>query len=388
MSSGYTEPAGGARNGPGPGRAPGPGPLPAASLRRVTPTDLRAVREQLPCLGGGAYLNSGAIGPLALPAARALARWAEDAPARARGSLEGFGRIAAQSAGGARRRRPRSSAAAPETIALTANTTQGLNLVAWGIDWRPGDEIVTTALEHPGVTVPLAAVARRPGARLRVIDAERSAGDLEAAVGGAGGAPHAAGGAVARLVVHRRGARRGRRRAGGAGGGGAAGGRRRPGRRDDPGRPRGPRAPTLRLPRPQVAARPRGARGAVGRALGAGAHRRDGRGPRERRGRGRARRGRRDGAAPVGAPLRGLDAARRAAAGVGGEHGVAGGARVALDPRPRARGPGRDARGARRGAGRGGADASGGAGRARDVHGARAGPRRGRAHGSPRAASW
>ena len=152
----------------------------------MTPPDLRAVRAQLPCLGEATYLNSGAIGPLALPAARALARYAEDAPSRARGSLEGFGLIAA-SAQAVRAAAGRVVGAAPGTIALTANTTQGLNLVAWGIDWTPGDEIVTTALEHPGLTVPLAAVARRTGARLRVIDAERSAGDLEAAVGALAG---------------------------------------------------------------------------------------------------------------------------------------------------------------------------------------------------------
>jgi L-cysteine/cystine lyase len=73
--------------------------------------------------------------------------------------------------------------AGPETVALTSNTTHGLNLVAWGIDWRPGDEIVTTALEHPGLTVPLAVVARRTGARLRVVGADRASGDLEEAVG-------------------------------------------------------------------------------------------------------------------------------------------------------------------------------------------------------------
>lgn len=143
--------------------------------------DLRAVRAELPVVEAVTYLNSGAIGPLAGPAARALAAWAADAPARARGSLEGFGRIAAGAAS-VRAAAARLVGAGPETVALTVNTTVGLNLVAWGIDWRPGDEIVTTALEHPGLTVPLAVVARRTGARLRVIDAARAQGDLEAAV--------------------------------------------------------------------------------------------------------------------------------------------------------------------------------------------------------------
>ena len=147
----------------------------------MTPPDLRAVRAQLPALAASTYLNSGAIGPLCLPAARALAEWAEAAPRRARGSLEGFGRISAQAAA-VRAAAARLVGAGPETVALTANTTHGLNLAAWGIDWRPGDEIVTTGLEHPGLPVPLAVVARRTGARLRVIGAERAGGDLERAV--------------------------------------------------------------------------------------------------------------------------------------------------------------------------------------------------------------
>ena len=102
----------------------------------MTPTDLRAVRAQLPSLAAATYLNSGAIGPLALPAARALARWAEEAPGRARGSLEGFGRIAAQ-AQAVRAAAARLVGSPPEAVALTANTTHGLNLVTWGIDWRP-----------------------------------------------------------------------------------------------------------------------------------------------------------------------------------------------------------------------------------------------------------
>lgn len=148
--------------------------------------DIRDVRAQLPALAAGVYLNSGAIGPLAAPAARALAAWAADAPGRARGSLEGFGRIAAAAAV-LRAAAGRLVGAAPERIALTANTTVGLNLAVWGIDWRPGDEIVTTALEHPGLTVPLAVAARRAGGRLRVIPADRAQGDLEGAVRAAAG---------------------------------------------------------------------------------------------------------------------------------------------------------------------------------------------------------
>ena len=153
----------------------------AATLGPMPPPDLRELRAQLPALGAVAYLNTGAIGPLALPAARALGAWAAEAPLRARGSLEGFGRIAAAAAA-VRAAAGRLVGAGPEGVALSANTTDGMNLAAWGIDWRPGDEIITTAIEHPGVTVPLGVIARRAGARLRVIPADAAEGDLEGAV--------------------------------------------------------------------------------------------------------------------------------------------------------------------------------------------------------------
>ena len=52
--------------------------------------DLRAVREQLPSLDGGTYLNTGGVGPLPLAAARALGEWSRQAPHRGRGRAAGF----------------------------------------------------------------------------------------------------------------------------------------------------------------------------------------------------------------------------------------------------------------------------------------------------------
>ena len=67
-------------------------------------------------------------------------------------------------------------------MVLAGNTTAGLNVVAWGLSWSPGDEIVVPALEHPGMLVPLAVIVRRHGAVLRQIDPEGEEGDLEDAV--------------------------------------------------------------------------------------------------------------------------------------------------------------------------------------------------------------
>jgi L-cysteine/cystine lyase len=54
--------------------------------------------------------------------------------------------------------------AEPESIALTASTTEGCNTVVNGLRLGPEDEVVTTDSEHPGLTGAL----RASGARVRV----------------------------------------------------------------------------------------------------------------------------------------------------------------------------------------------------------------------------
>jgi len=73
-----------------------------------------------------------------------------------------------------RARAARSLNADPDEIALNENTTTGVNVVAHGVDWRPGDAVVLTTHEHPGNRIPWYTVARRHGVALRFVD-----GDLD-----------------------------------------------------------------------------------------------------------------------------------------------------------------------------------------------------------------
>jgi selenocysteine lyase/cysteine desulfurase len=48
-----------------------------------------------------------------------------------------------------------------DQIAITRNTTDALSLIFNGIDWKPGDELLMTPLEHPtGITLALRTAAR------------------------------------------------------------------------------------------------------------------------------------------------------------------------------------------------------------------------------------
>jgi selenocysteine lyase/cysteine desulfurase len=128
-------------------------------------------RESLLALAGNdhVYLNSGASGPPTFETLAAM-RAAEDTfsgPAY----LEGAGLFARQAASNARAREAaaRLVKASPEDVALAQNTTHGMNLGIFAIDWRPGDAAISATTEHPGCLAPLHALRKRFGVELNLL---------------------------------------------------------------------------------------------------------------------------------------------------------------------------------------------------------------------------
>jgi cysteine desulfurase/selenocysteine lyase len=62
-----------------------------------------------------------------------------------------------------------------DEIAFIKNTGEGLSIVANGIDFRPGDRIVTTAVEYPANIYPWMEQARRHGCELVMVPEETDA---------------------------------------------------------------------------------------------------------------------------------------------------------------------------------------------------------------------
>ncbi|MGF1472065.1 MAG: aminotransferase class V-fold PLP-dependent enzyme [Rubrobacteraceae bacterium] len=116
-----------------------------------------------------AYLNSGGSGPPTYETLEA-GRKTEDLCAGP-AYLEGAGFYARQGAANARAREAaaRLIGALPEDIALTQNTTHGINLGVWSINWEPGDEVISTTTEHPGCLAPLHGLCGRFGTKLKLI---------------------------------------------------------------------------------------------------------------------------------------------------------------------------------------------------------------------------
>jgi L-cysteine/cystine lyase len=47
------------------------------------------------------------------------------------------------------------------SIALTENVTAGCNIALWGLNWQPGDRILVSDCEHPGVIASIKEICRR-----------------------------------------------------------------------------------------------------------------------------------------------------------------------------------------------------------------------------------
>lgn len=53
-----------------------------------------------------------------------------------------------------------------DEIAITHHTTEGMNIALWGVDWQPGEAIITTTHEHGALLTQLATLHKRFGVEI------------------------------------------------------------------------------------------------------------------------------------------------------------------------------------------------------------------------------
>lgn len=130
---------------------------------------LAAIRDALPALGAGIYLNTGSVGPLPAETAAAMAELVEYELRVGRGHPADFDRFIE------RLDEARAAVAAViggdvGEIAILHATGEAMNAALWGTGIRAGDRIVTTRSEHPAGLGPVRLVAERFGAEVAVAD--------------------------------------------------------------------------------------------------------------------------------------------------------------------------------------------------------------------------
>jgi L-cysteine/cystine lyase len=130
-------------------------------------TDPQAFRAQYPVLERRSYLNAGTEGPLPRAAVDAVRARIEAEATGGRCGPDYFNELMGL-ASSVRAGYAGVIGAAPEEVALTGSTTDGVNTVIAGLDFMPGEQILTSDEEHPGLLAPLARARRRHGISVRV----------------------------------------------------------------------------------------------------------------------------------------------------------------------------------------------------------------------------
>ena len=122
----------------------------------------QVVRDQFLLEPGYAYFNTGGLGPSPQQVIAAVDEAWRSLELRCE---TGHGRRAA-----VRTQACEFFGCGEDTLAFTRNATEGMNMVARGLQFSSGDEVVMTTHEHPGGALPWFALREDTGISIRTID--------------------------------------------------------------------------------------------------------------------------------------------------------------------------------------------------------------------------
>jgi selenocysteine lyase/cysteine desulfurase len=144
--------------------------------------DWTTLRQEFPVTRRWAYFDHAAVAPLSGPARAALVEWAADLTEN--GDVHESRWM--QRVEDVRILAGRLLNADPLDVAFVKNTSEGVGIVAEGLPWRPGDNVVTAAEEYPANLYPWMNLADR-GVEVRRVPSRGSRieiDDLRAAMDG------------------------------------------------------------------------------------------------------------------------------------------------------------------------------------------------------------
>src|SRR5438105_4262576 len=144
--------------------------------------DWNALRQEFPVTRRWAFFDHAAVAPLTARAQKALAEWAADMTDNGDVHVSGW----VERVQAVRQQAGQLLNADPLDIAFVKNTSEGVGIVAEGLPWQPGDNVVTAAEEYPANVYPWMNLARR-GVETRLVpgrDGRILVDDVRAALDG------------------------------------------------------------------------------------------------------------------------------------------------------------------------------------------------------------
>ena len=140
--------------------------------------DVEKYRSQFPVTKSSIYMNHAAVAPISRRVHDAMAALIED--------VQQFGAEHwhrwTETYGNVRRSLAQLLNAEPSEIAFTKNTSEGISMFASGLNWQPGDEVVSIEGEFPANFYPWKALEKR-GVVLRLVQTEQGRVSQEAILG-------------------------------------------------------------------------------------------------------------------------------------------------------------------------------------------------------------
>jgi selenocysteine lyase/cysteine desulfurase len=115
-------------------------------------------RSFFPVANDLVYLNHAGVAPVSTRVEEAVRRYLAEATRR--GAFD-YARAYDAEVERVRGRAARLIGASPDEVAFVKNTTEGLGLVAAGLDWQDGDQVVSCDLEYPSNVYPWWSLAAR-----------------------------------------------------------------------------------------------------------------------------------------------------------------------------------------------------------------------------------
>jgi cysteine desulfurase/selenocysteine lyase len=127
------------------------------------------IRADFPILSEICYLDSAATSLSPEPVLAAMLEFEHVFRANVGRGVHRLAQVASQKYWDAHQKARRFIGAEGGELVFTRNTTEAINMVAWGLPWQKGDRIVTTLLEHHSNLLPWMRIGDRKGIDLQLI---------------------------------------------------------------------------------------------------------------------------------------------------------------------------------------------------------------------------
>jgi selenocysteine lyase/cysteine desulfurase len=125
------------------------------------------------------YMNTGFTGPSAEPVLQRMREVFEKEASVGPASAEGLAQ-SREISEEARQAVASLLNADIDEVTITHGTTEGLHVVVYGMEWKPGDEFVSCSLEHPALATPCGVLEERYGVTVKRVEVAANATSAEA----------------------------------------------------------------------------------------------------------------------------------------------------------------------------------------------------------------